>query len=130
MNLLTPKSNQLELWTTAQQRSYNYITVKMDSQPWRQVNPLRPIGYTEGYLKIEDIFLVYPVDPAMQTQIKLMPHTERGIFYIGHFAINCNLTMGKEMHLSGVMDALTKRFLAVTDVSLFPLFPPVRTYRR
>ncbi len=103
---------------------YNYVTVKDGiASPWRQVNPLRPIGYTEGYLKIEDIFLVYPVDPAMHAQIKLMPHVEQGIFYIGHFAIQCNLTMGNEMRLSGVMDALTKRFLAVTDASLFPLFP-------
>ncbi len=103
---------------------YNYVAVKDGlATPWRQVNPLKPIHYAEGFLKIEDVFLVYPVEPATQTKIKLMPRAERAIFYVGHFAIQANLTIGMEMSLSGVMDALTKRFLAITEVSVFPMFP-------
>jgi hypothetical protein len=103
---------------------YNYLTVLNSvASPWRQINPLKPIHYNEGFLKIQDIYLVYPLDPAVQVKIKLMPHAERGIFYIGHFAIQANLSMGLEMRLAGVMDGLTKRFVTVTDASLFPMFP-------
>jgi hypothetical protein len=103
---------------------YDYVTVLEGiASPWRQANPLKPIGYAEGVLKIADIFLVYPVDPEMQTKIKLMPRSERAIVYIGHFAVQANLTMGMDTALTGVMEAVTKRFLAITDVSVFPMFP-------
>ncbi len=103
---------------------YNYVTVLNGvATPWRQANPLKPIGYAEGVLKIAEILLIYPVDPEFQAKIKKMPRSERGIFYIGHFAIHANLTMGLESTLTGVMDAVTKRFMAVTDLSVFPMFP-------
>ncbi len=103
---------------------YNYVNVANGvATPWRQANPLKPIRYAEAFLKIQDVYLVYPVEPAVQTKIKLMPHAERGIFYVGQFAIQANLSMGMEMNLAGAIDGLTKRFLAVTDVSVFPMFP-------
>ena len=107
---------------------YNYVTVMNGvATPWRQVNPLKPIRYAEAFLKIHDIYLVYPIEPAIQTKIKLMPNAERGIFYVGQFAIQANLSMGMEMNLAGAVDGLTKRFLAVTDVSVFPMFPASTT---
>ncbi|MCL4300005.1 MAG: hypothetical protein KJ077_30005 [Anaerolineae bacterium] len=105
-------------------QDYNYLTVLSGlATPWRQANPLKPIRYKEAYLKMEDIYLVYPVEPAVQVKVKLMPHLERGIFYMGQFAIQANLSMGQEMSLGGAVDALTKRFLSLTDVSIFPMFP-------
>jgi hypothetical protein len=103
---------------------YNYVTVTNGiATPWRQTNPLKPIRYAEAFLKIEDIYLVYPIEPETQIKIKLMPKAERGIFYIGRFAIQANLSMGAEMRLGGAVDGLTKRFLAITDASIFPMFP-------
>jgi hypothetical protein len=105
-------------------QDYNYLTILSGlATPWRQANPLKPIRYKEAYLKMEDIYLAYPVDPTVQVKIKLMPHAERGIFYLGQFAIQANLSMGQEMSLSGAVDGLTKRFLTVTDASVFPMFP-------
>lgn len=105
-------------------QEYNFLTVTNGlATPWRQANPLKPIRYKEAYLKMEDIYLVYPVDPAVQTKIKLMPQLERGIFYLGQFAIQGNLNMGQGMSLGGAVDGLNKRFLVLTEVSIFPMFP-------
>lgn len=105
-------------------QEYNYLTLLSGlAVPWRQANPLKPIRYKEAYLKMEDVYLVYPVDPAVQLKIKLMPRMERGIFYLGQFAIQGNLSMGQEMNLGAAVDGLTKRFLGLTDVSIFPMFP-------
>jgi hypothetical protein len=107
---------------------YNYINVTNGvATPWRQTNPLKPIRYAEAFLKIEDIYLVYPVEPTVQTKIKLMPSAVRGIFYVGQFAIQANLSIGMEMNLGGAVDGLVKRFLAVTEVSVFPMFPASAT---
>lgn len=103
---------------------YNFLTVtNCIATPWQQTNPLKPIRYAEGFIRIEDIYLAYPTDPAIQTKIKLMPNAKRGIFYVGQFAVQANLSMGIEMSLGGAVDGLIKRFLAVTDVSVFPMFP-------
>ena len=105
--------------------AYNYVSiVQVVATPWRQINPLKPMSCAEMYLKIEDIWVIYPVDPAGQAAVKLLPHHERVILYLGEFVLNCNLSMGADIPLSGVMEALPKRFLPVTEVSLFPLFPP------
>lgn len=103
---------------------YNYITV-LDTvaRPWYQSNPVKPIGYSEGYLKIEDMILIYPMDPEAQSKIQLMPKAERVIFYLGPFVVQGNLTMGADMGLAEVMDTLAKRFLALTEASFYPMFP-------
>ena len=103
---------------------YDYVNV-LDgvATPWSQANPLKPIGFTEGVLRIEDMLLIYPLDPAVQTRISLMPHSERGIFYMSSFIIQANLYMGEGTALLAAIDSMTKRFLAATEVSLFPMFP-------
>jgi len=103
---------------------YNFLTVTDGlATPWRQTNPLKSIRYKEAFLKIADIYLVYPTDPAVQIKIKLMPNAERGIFYVGRFAIQANLSMGMGVSLAGAVDGLNKRFLTLTEASLFPMFP-------
>jgi hypothetical protein len=103
---------------------YDYVTV-LDgvASPWRRENPVKPIGYKEGYLKIADTLLVCPVEAAVQQSIKRMQRAEAGVLYMKHFAIHGNVNMGQEMSLGGVMEAFTRRFLIMTDVSVFPLFP-------
>jgi hypothetical protein len=91
--------------------------------PWHQHNPLKPISYAQSILKIDDILLIYPTDPAEQAKIKLMPHNEPAILYGSGFAIQGNVFMGAEDNLETVMDAVIKRFLTLTQVSIFPLFP-------
>lgn len=103
---------------------YDYMTV-LDgvASPWRRENPVKPIGYKEGYLKIEGVLLVCPVEAAVQQSIKRMQRVEAGVLYMKHFAIHGNVNMGQEMSLGGVMEAFTRRFMVMTDVSVFPLFP-------
>ena len=110
--------------TNLNNEDYNYITVVDGvATPWYQTNPVKPIGYSEGYLKISDIVMVYPLNPDVQQKIQLMPNFERAVFYVGSFAIHANLIVGAGMSLSEAMEALPKRFLAATEVSLFPMFP-------
>ncbi len=103
---------------------YDYVNVvQAVATPWRRDNPMKPIGYESGVLKIQDIFMVYPMEPAVQQSIKRMPRSEAVILYLRHFVIHGDLTMGAEMSLAGVMDAFTRRFMVMTNVSVFPMFP-------
>jgi hypothetical protein len=105
--------------------AYSYVSmVQVVATPWHQTNPLKPMSCAEMHFKIEDIWLIYPVEPAGQAAVKLLPHSERVILYLGGFVLNGKLSMGADIPLSGVMEALPKRFLPITEVSLFPLFPP------
>jgi len=90
--------------------------------PWHQDSPLNPLGYRQGMLKIEDIILLYPLDPAEQAKTILMPHSERAIVYAADFAIHGNMTMGADANVLTALDSITKRFMALTQVSIFPLF--------
>ncbi len=110
--------------TSLNNEDYDYVTVLgVVATPWYQTNPVQPMGYSEGILKITDILMVYPVDSEMQQRIQKMPHSEPVVLYAGPFAIHANLTMGADMSLSEAMEALEKRFLTITDVSFFPMFP-------
>jgi hypothetical protein len=109
---------------TLNDERYNYISLLNGMvAPWYQDTPLKPIRYAEGVAKTEDMLLVYPVASADQAAIQLLPRSERAILYAGAFAIHGNVSMGGDMTLLTVMDGLIKRFLTLTNVSIFPLFP-------
>jgi hypothetical protein len=102
-----------------------YSFVNLHNQlitPWHQSCPIKPIGVAEGTVKIEDMLLVYPTDPEDQAQIQLMPKAQTGIMYVDDFVIRGDISMGADMELSTVLEGVSKRFLTVTNVSLFPLF--------
>ncbi len=110
---------------------YNYLVASnVVATPWHQNNPLKPIGYAEGYLTISDILLIHPTDSEAQGKIKLMPRMEQMIFYLERFVVHAKLSMGEDMVLSGVLDSLDRRFLAITDVSVFPMFPAAASLPR
>ena len=49
---------------------YHYATViEVVATPWYQANPVKPLGYSEGYLRVEDILMIVPLDPAMQRRM-------------------------------------------------------------
>ena len=103
---------------------YDYLNVSdVVATPWRQDNPVKPIAYPTGVLKTEDVFMVYPVETDVQEGIKRLHNFERIVFYLQHFIIHGSLSMGAEMNLQGAMEAMPRRFLVATDVSLFPMFP-------
>ena len=104
--------------------AYSYLTITdAVSTPWYQINPIKMLDFAEGYLKMSEVLLVYPVDPEAQERIQLMPHSECIVFYLERFAVKANLSMGADMLLSGVLDSLDKRFLTITDATVFPMFP-------
>ena len=108
--------------------AYSYVSMlEVVATPWRQSNPIKPMSCPEMHLKIEDIWLIFPVEQAGQSAIKLLPQQQRLILYMGEFVLNCGLSMGQDIPLSGVMEAMAKRFLPVTNLSLFPMFPPKAT---
>ena len=43
--------------------------------------------------------------------------------FTGQAGIKGNLSMGADMSLSGVLDSLDKRFLTLTEATVFPMFP-------
>jgi hypothetical protein len=109
---------------TVNNEAYNYLTIgEVVATPWDKNNPIKPLGYPEGFLKIMDIVALCPLDTEAQQKIQLMPHSEQLIMYVGRFVIQAKLSMGDSMTLAGVLDSLDKRFLAVTEMSLFPMFP-------
>jgi len=109
---------------TLNDERYNYTTVQDGvAIPWIQGAVRKPIRYTEGVLKVDDMLLVYPTSSADQAAIQLMPRLERAILYAGGFVVHGNVSMGGDMTLVTVMEGITKRFLTLTDVSIFPLFP-------
>jgi hypothetical protein len=110
--------------TSLNNEVYNYVGITdVVATPWLQANPVKPIGYAEGFLKIEDILLIHPLDPEAQERIQLMPTFESIFFYVDRFVIRGNLNKGPDMALSGILDSLDKRFLTLKDVSVFPMFP-------
>jgi hypothetical protein len=110
--------------TNMNNEAYNYLTINNAvSTPWYQSNPINQLDFTEGYLKLSDVLLVYPTDPKAQEKIQLMQHSEAVIFYLERFAVRGDLSMGSDMLISGVLDSLDKRFLALTGASVFPMFP-------
>ncbi|MBN1995658.1 MAG: hypothetical protein JW953_23425 [Anaerolineae bacterium] len=107
---------------TLNDERYNYITITDGiAMPWHQSNPLKPIKYTESVLKIEELVLVYPMQAEAQAAIQRMPRSEPAIIYAGDFAIHGNISMGGDMTLSTVLDAVNKRFLTLTEASIFPM---------
>jgi hypothetical protein len=69
------------------------------------------------------MILVYPTDPADQAEVPRMPGSARGIIYAGEFVIHGDIMMGADMDVTNVVDGVTKRFLTLTDATVFPLFP-------
>ena len=110
--------------TSMNNEAYSYLTITdVVSTPWYQSNPINQLDFTEGYLKLSDVLLVYPTDPKAQENIQQMQHSEAIIFYLERFAVRANLSMGADMLISGVLDSLDKRFLVITEASVFPMFP-------
>ena len=109
---------------TLNDERYSYLDVFNGiATPWYQDNPLKPISYAEGTIKVADMVLVYPISPDDQAAIQLMPHSKQAILYARGFAIHGNLSIGGDMTLSTALDGITKRFLALTDASIFPMAP-------
>lgn len=92
------------------------------SVPWRQDNPIKPIQVAESAINISDMLLVYPTDPEDQAAIPKMPHSQKGIVYVGNFVVHGDVSMGGDSTMSTVIDTLTKRFLAIENASIFPMF--------
>ncbi|MBN1219805.1 MAG: hypothetical protein JXM69_12825 [Anaerolineae bacterium] len=109
---------------TLNDERYSYVTLLNGlATPWYQHAPLKPIRYAESVLNIQDLLLVYPIHREDQTRIQLMPHSERAIVYVDAFVVHGDLSMGADMTVSNVIEGVTKRFMALTNVSIFPLFP-------
>ncbi len=108
--------------------TYNYVGLTdVVATPWHQTNPVKPIHTAEIYLKITEILLVCPLDSTGRDSINRMAHTEPVVLYIGDLAINGNLFTGADVPVAGLMEAMPKRFLAIEEVSVFPMFPPRTT---
>lgn len=103
---------------------YNYSTIsEVVASPWHKENPIKPIGYEEGYLKIADILLIYPLEAEDQKEISLMPGQLDVVLYMRAFAIHGQLSVGADVAPSGILETSEKRFLPITNVSVFPMFP-------
>lgn len=109
---------------TLNDERYSFVNVENPvTIPWHQNSPINAIRVAQSTIKIHDMILIYPTDPADQAEIPRMPSSQPGIIYIGEFVINGNIMMGADMDVTNVVDGVTKRFLTLTDATIFPLFP-------
>ena len=109
---------------TLNDERYNFVNIHNPvTVPWRQNSPINAIRVAESSIKIQDMILVYPTDPADHRGIPRMPKSERGIVYVEDFVIHGEVMMGADMDLANVVEGVTKRFLTLTDATIFPLFP-------
>ena len=109
---------------TLNDERYNFVNIENPvTIPWHQNSPINAIRVAQSTVKVHDIILVYPTDPADQAEIPRMPGSERGIIYAGEFVIYGDILMGADMDLTNFIDGITKRFLTVADATIFPLFP-------
>ena len=109
---------------TLNDERYNFVNVENPvTTPWPQHSPINAIRVAQSTVKIHDMVLVYPTDPADQAEIPRMPGSQRGIVYAGEFVIYGDVLMGADMDLTNFIDGITKRFLTVADATIFPLFP-------
>jgi len=74
-----------------------------------------------------DFHLVYLSDPQDHDALNLMKRTEPLIIYTSHFVIRGNLHMGGETRVRDLADGLPSLFLAVSAVTIYPLFQPAIT---
>ncbi len=103
---------------------YNFVNLHHPVvTPWHQTNPLKPLSMGETTVKVEEVLLAYPTDPADQAEIPKMPTSQRGILYLGDFVVHGDVSMGNDMDLSTAIDGINKRFIVLTDATIFPLFP-------
>jgi len=109
---------------TLNDERYNFVNIeKPATTPWYQNSPINAIRVAQSTVKVHDMILVYPTDPADQAEIPRMPGSQRGIVYVGEFVIYGDVLMGGDMDLTNVVDGVTKRFLTMADATIFPLFP-------
>jgi len=109
---------------TLNDERYNFVNIENPvAVPWQQNSPLNAIRVARSTVKVRDMILVYPTDPSDRAEIPRMPGSKRGIIYAGEFVIHGDVLMGADMDLTNFIDGITKRFLAVADATIFPLFP-------
>ena len=109
---------------TLNDERYNFVNVQNPiTTPWHQNCPINTIRVPQSTLRVEDMILVYPTDPADHAEIPHMPRSLRGIIYAENFVIHGDVMMGADMDLTTVVDGVNKRFLILTDATIFPLFP-------
>lgn len=108
--------------TSLNNEAYNYVgATDVIATPWRQDNPVSPLAYAEAALKMDDILLLCPDDPD-EGNITLMPGSMDVVAYIGQFAIYGSLSTAADVSLTSAMETSTKRFMPITNVSIFPMF--------
>ena len=109
---------------TLNDERYNFVNVENPvTTPWHQSSPINAIRVAQSTVKIHDMILIYPTDPADRAEIPRMPGSSRGIIYAGEFVIYGDIMMGADMNLTNVVEGINKRFLTLMDVTIFPLFP-------
>jgi hypothetical protein len=109
---------------TLNDERYNFVNIENPvTTPWHQNSPVKSIRVTQSTIKIHDMILIYPPNPADQAEVPRMPSSQRGIVYVEDFVIYGDVLMGEDMDLTNVVEGVTKRFLTVANATIFPLFP-------
>jgi hypothetical protein len=109
---------------TLNDERYNFVNIdKPVITSWHQNSPINSIRVALSSIKTNEMILVFPTNPSDRAQIPRMPKLARGILYAGDFVLHGDIMMGADMDLTNVVDGVAKRFLTVTDATIFPLFP-------
>jgi len=92
-----------------------------------KIFPLPPGGPLKGTTQPEitvgspELGLFYFPDPDYRQQIQVMRNADRVIAYTPHAVLRGNFHRGVETRLRDMFDMLQGSYLAMTDVSIFPI---------
>jgi hypothetical protein len=84
-------------------------------------SPLAGIARSEIAVGDSELGLVYFLDPEYRQKVDVMKTSDRVIAYTPHAVLRGNFHRAAETRLMGLFDMMQGSFLAMTDVSVFPL---------
>jgi hypothetical protein len=84
-------------------------------------NPLVGITQPEITVSDNDLGLIYFLDPEYRQKVQLLRNFDQVIAYTPHAVLRGRFHRGVETRLGDLFDMMQGYFLAMTDVSVFPL---------
>ena len=84
-------------------------------------SPLKRISRPDIVVGDNELGIVYFLDPDYRQSVAMLKNFDRVIAYTPHAVLRGNFHRGAETRLADLFDLVQGHFLAMTDVSVFPL---------
>jgi hypothetical protein len=115
---IEPVGQVLNYFNTGNRRTFPLYDVTL--HPITPKRQLTIVSRPEVILNESELGLLVFLDPEDRGQIDLLRQFDRVIVYTPHVVVRGNFHRGAETKLGDLLDLTQGRFLAMTDVSIFP----------